>query len=130
MEKVTALLGTISLATINSASIPFLGVPLNVVTVAAFGAFVSFAWGEPVKDKKKLYMYALASAFISAAFVAVVPAMMGWEWVTPKLQAPFAVLIAAMMRFAVPAFIDAIPELIRKVFRLDSKPREGRPDEK
>lgn len=130
MEKLTAILGSISLVTINSASVPFLGVPLNVVTVAAFGSFVSFAWGEPVRDKKKMYLYALASTFIAATFVAVVPSMMGWAWTKPGLLAPFAGLLAAVMRFAVPPFIDALPEVIRKVFRLDHRPKEGQPDEK
>lgn len=130
MERLIAGLGAISLATINGVSIPFLGVPLNVVTVAAFGAFVSFAWGEPVKEKKKLYMYALSSTFLAAVFVAIFPPMMGWEWVKPALQAPLAGFVAASMRFAIPPAIEAIPEIIRKIFRLDQKPKEGKADEK
>lgn len=123
MDRLTlmASIGFATIATINDLSVPFLGVPLNVVTVAAFGSIVSFAWGQPIKERKKLYMYALASTFLAATFVAVVPYMMGWEWVKPELQPPFAGLMAAGMRFMVPPFVDAIPEVIRKVFRLDKK---------
>lgn len=123
MDKLTvaAWLGALTVSAVNNISVPFVGVPLNVVGVAAFGAIISFAWGEPVKERKKLYMFAVASTFVAATFVAVVPTMMGWGWVTPKLQAPFAGLMAAVMRFAVPPFLEAIPEVIRKVFRLEKK---------
>ena len=123
MDKLTvaAWLSALTVSAVNNISVPFVGVPLNVVGVAAFGAIISFAWGEPVKERKKLYMFAVASTFVAATFVAVVPTMMGWDWVTPKLQAPFAGLMAAVMRFAVPPFLEAIPEVIRKVFRLEKK---------
>lgn len=119
-EFITLGLGAISLATVNDMSIPFLGVPLNVVAVAAFGSIISFAWGTPIKERKKLYLTWLASTFTAVVFVAVVPLMMGWEWAQPSVLPPFAGLMAAGMRFLVPPFIDMLPEVFRKIFRLDS----------
>lgn len=126
MDKFTmaALSTSITISAVNNLSIPFLGVPLNVVAVAAFGAIVSFAWGKPVEGPRKLWkLYSLfvGITFLAATFVAVVPYMMGWEWVKPELQPPFAGLVAAMMRFAIPPFIDLIPEVIRKIFRIEKK---------
>lgn len=115
------LLGALAALSLNDSTLPFLGVPLNVVTVAALGSIVSFAWGEPVKDRKKLCAYALGSIFIATTGVAVLPAMLGWEWVSDNVQAPLAGLVAVGIRFIFPHLLPLIPELARKILRLPKK---------
>lgn len=105
----------------NDVSLPFFGVHLTVITMAAGGAIVSFAYGDPITSRKKLYTLAIANTFIASAAVAVLPAALGWEWVQTGLQPALAALIAAGARWFVPAFITIIPEFLRKVFRLDKK---------
>lgn len=108
-------------ATLNDVSVPLFGVRVTVIMMAAGGAFASFAYGDPVKPRSKLYLLALVNTFISAIVVAVFPSMMGWEWSTPKIEPPLAALVALGARWFVPSTIALIPELLRKIFRLDKK---------
>lgn len=106
---------------LNLWSMPFFNVPMTVVATAALGALLSHAWGEREDDKRKLYLTALASTFIGVVSVAVLPRMMGWEWVEDTMQAPLAGFIAIAVRHATPHMITLIPEILRKIFRLDTK---------
>lgn len=113
-----------SAAALNDILMPFFGVPLTVITMAAFGAFASFAYGEPVRPRRKLYLLALANTFLASSAVAVFPEMMGWEWASPKVAPALAALLAGVSRFAIPAIVDAIPRIINKVFRLDKEEKK------
>lgn len=105
----------------NDLTLPFFGVHLTVITMAAGGAIVSFAYGEPLTSRKKLYILALANTFIASISVAVLPSALGWEWVNPNLQPALAAMIAAGARWFVPAFITIIPDFLRKILRMDKK---------
>lgn len=104
---------------INGWSIPLFGVPLTVLAMAAGGATISFAYGEPVKSRKRLFTLAVANTFIAAISVAVVPEAFGWEWVNEKLEPPLAGLVAVGARWFVPQFISLVPEVLKKFFRLE-----------
>lgn len=119
--KVASLTSVAIAATtgINGWSIPMFGVPLTVLAMAAAGATISFAYGEPVKSRKKLFTLAIANTFIAAISVAVVPEAFGWSWVSDKLEPPLAGLVAIASRWVVPNFIDLVPEVLRKLFRLE-----------
>lgn len=105
----------------NDLTLPFFGVHLTVISMAAGGAIVSFAYGDPITSRKRLYVLALANTFLASVCVAVLPAALGWQWVQPGLQPAFAALIAAGARWFVPATITLIPEFMRKILRLDKK---------
>ena len=119
--KVASLTSVAVAATpgINGWSIPMFGVPLTVLAMAAAGATISFAYGEPVKSRRKLFTLAIANTFIAAISVAVVPEAFGWNWVSEKLEPPLAGLVAIASRWIVPNFIDLVPEVLRKLFRLE-----------
>lgn len=119
--NVMALAGLATIGNWNDLSIPLFGVRVTVIMMAAGGSFASFAYGDPVKPRKKLYTLAVVNTFLAAIVVAVFPAMMGWQWSTPKIEPPLAALVAIGARWFVPATIGAIPELVRKIFRLDKK---------
>lgn len=104
---------------INGWSIPLFGVPITVLAMAAGGATIAFAYGEPVKSRKRLFTLAVANTFIAAISVAVVPEAFGWEWVSDKLEPPLAGLVAVASRWVVPSFIELVPEVLRKLFRLE-----------
>lgn len=108
------------IATVNNWAIQLFNVPLAVVGMAAAGTLLSFGYGQSNMPRKKLFGYALGIVFLVTVSVAVVPAFMGWEWVTPQREAPLAGLLGAGGRFIVPALIKAVPEIIRKIFRLDA----------
>lgn len=115
----TGLAALTSIGVINDWSVPLFGVPLTVIGMAAAGAYLSFAYGEPVKSRKKLYTLAIANTFLAAVSVAVLPQWLGWEWSSHKLEAPLAGMFAFAARFAVQPLIDTVPELIRKFFKLN-----------
>lgn len=126
----TGLLGGISLMGVaataaatgwNDWSVPLFGVRITVIMMAAGGAFASFAYGDPVKPRPRLYTLAAVNTFLASVIVAVVPPMMGWQWSTPKLEPPLAALVAIGCRWIVPQLIVMIPEFLRKILRLDKK---------
>lgn len=108
----------------NQWTLPLLGVPLTVVMVAAFGAFLSNAYHTERLPPKKLYFYAATNTFLASISAAVVPKMMGWDWVTPQLEAPLAGMMAFAAQWWVPTVLDLIPEMLRKLFRLKPKEEE------
>ena len=112
-------LTVLSAGFINNITVPLFGVPLTVVVIAIGGALASFAYGEPAKNRKTLYTMAAVNAFLATLLVAVLPKAMGWQWAIPKIEPAMAGLIAALLRFAVPAFISLIPDIIKKIFKLD-----------
>ena len=108
-----------TVGSINHITTPFFGVPLTVLAMAAGGALVSFAYGEPETSRRKLYITAAANTFLAAIFVAVIPRAFGWEWSVPALEPAFAAGVAWISRWAVPNTIKLVPDILRKVFRLD-----------
>lgn len=116
--------GFLSSIVFNDISLPFFGVHLTVITMAVGGAIVSFAYGEPITSRKKLYTLAAANTFLASICVAVLPAALGWEWVNNGLQPALAAMIAVGARWFVPAIITMIPEFLRKIFRLDKPTSE------
>ena len=114
----TGLAALASAGVINDWSVPLFGVPLTVIGMAAAGAYLSYAYGKPESSRKKLYTMAIANTFLATVCVAVLPQWLGWEWTNSKIEAPLAGLFAFGARFAVQPFIDTIPEIIRKLFKL------------
>lgn len=119
-----SLLGTATVASVigwNDLSIPLFGVRVTVIMMAAGGAFASFAYGDPVRPRAKLFTLAAVNTFLASVIVAVAPAMLGWQWASPKLEPPLAALVAIGCRWVVPSLITMIPELLRKILRLEKK---------
>lgn len=106
---------------VNQWSIQLFNVPLTVVGMTVAGTLLSYGYGPKIESRKALYLQALFIAFLSTTVVAVVPEFMDWDWVTPKLQAPLGGLLAVMGRFTIDPAIKLIPEVLRKIFRLDKK---------
>lgn len=103
---------------VNDISIPLLGVPLTVIGMAAAGAYLSFAYGKPERNRKKLYGLAVANTFLACVCVAVLPQAFGWEWTVPRLEAPLAGLFAFGARWFIPAFVESIPAWIQRILKL------------
>lgn len=106
-------------AAANMWTVPLFGVPLTVVGMSVLGASLGAAYGEPIKDRRKLFTTIASHAFLATVLVAVLPAAFGWEWLNVALEAPAAGAAAFVARFVIPV----VPwgELIRKVLRLDKK---------
>ena len=112
------------LALLDNVFITMFGVPLPVIGMAAAGALFSNAYSEessPRRSRRRLYLWVAGTTFISSVSVAVVPPMLGLEWVVPSLQAPLAGFIAFFSQWFLPKLVEAFPDIIRKIFRLESK---------
>lgn len=108
---------------INDMSVSLFNVSLSVIVLSCTGACLSYAWDmddEKPIPKKQMYKRILAITFFTTAAVAVFPAWLGWEW-TPKLEGSLGLLMAASARFVVPAAVKMVPEVLRKLFRLEPK---------
>lgn len=92
---------------------PLLGVPVTVIGTAAAGAFASFAYGATETSRRRLFALAFTNTFIGALSVAVFPAWLGWQWMTPVLQPPVAGLLAFIARWAIPLIVELAPQWIR-----------------
>lgn len=108
-------IGVAALPSVSDISVPLFGVPLPVVGMAVAGAFISIAYGQPERSRRKVFLRAFANAFLAAISVAVLPKMLGWEWVDPKLEPPLAAGAAILLKWIIPI----IPEIMRKWFRLE-----------
>lgn len=106
-------------ASLNQISVPLLGVPLTVVTMAIGGALASFGYGEKVESKKKMYTMAGINAFIATICVTVLPGALDWDWVSPKVEPALAAMIAVGARFVMPQLIEMVPKIIKRIFKLD-----------
>lgn len=104
---------------LNLWSVPLFGVPLTVVGMALLGAVLGGAYGKPLEKRRDLPVTIASHAFLAAVCVAVLPKLMGLEWVTPAVEAPLAGLAAFAAKFALP--IIPWGELLRKVLRLEPK---------
>lgn len=122
MKAVTGVGVGLTSAFLNDWSLALFNVPVTVLGMAAAGSILSFAYdvdGGTKMSRKKLYFLAAANAVFAAAAVSLVPQWLGWGWMNHGLEGSFALLLAAVARFAIPAFLKLIPEIISKLFRLD-----------
>lgn len=119
MNSSIVLAGVAIAAGINLWSMPLFGVPLTVVGMAVLGSALGAAYGKPLEKRRDLFVTVVGHAFLATVLVAVVPGMVGWEWVTKVVEAPLAGLTAFSAKFALP--IIPWGELVRKVFRLEPK---------
>lgn len=114
----TALVGVSLVDRLNAFIVPFLGVPVTVLTMAAAGAGVSFIHGDPESNHKRMFKHIVGNTFLAVLLVAVVPKMFSMAWVEPGIAPPIAALIAWASRWGVPAMIKLMPDVVKKVFRL------------
>lgn len=103
----------------NAITLPLFNVPVTVLTMAAGGALVSFAHGDPVRDRGALFKLAAANTFIGVILVAVIPPAFGWQWAKPEVVPPLAALVAWACRWVVPNFIKYVPEIVQRLFKLN-----------
>lgn len=91
----------------------FIGVPLNVLLAGLTGALLGIAYGEPIRPRRRLVVTTLVNAFLSAGISALLPhlPMLGWLGHAPA--AALALVLGFAFRWAVPAAVERLPELIR-----------------
>lgn len=107
-------------AAVNQASIPFIGVPLIVVSMAATGALISFGIGEPVRDRGRMFKMAGVNSVLASVLAGFLPAVLQWSWAQgegARWLPPFALLVGFALRFLIPVAIDLAPAAARGVLK-------------
>lgn len=94
------------------------GVPLAVIAMAAAGTFLSASQAKPEKKNLRFYLKHVGYWFMAIVSVTLIPNLMGWDWVTPRLEGPIAGGMAYAARFWIPATLESIPEIVKKIFKL------------
>ncbi len=113
-----ALAGVSFIDKLNAVLIPFLGVPVTVVTMAAAGAGVSFIHGDREINVKRMLKQIVGNTFLAVLAVAVVPKMFSMQWLEPGIMPAAAAMLAWMFRWGIPNTIKLMPDIAKKVFRL------------
>ena len=103
---------------LNDVSVPLFGVPLTVIAMAVAGTYLSASQGKPEKKGAKMYSKHLGYMFMSVVTVSILPNVLGWEWAVPRLEGPIAGALAFSARYWVPATLELIPEIVKKVLKL------------
>lgn len=111
---------------IPGADLPFFGVSITTLGMAAAGSMIAFAYGTPVSTRRKLYGYAVGGIFIGVWAVQVLPAVMGWVWYKPEvMEPPIAGAVALLSRWIMPFVVENLPALWARVFNTGKPPTGG-----
>lgn len=117
--KVAAVSAIFAAAATNAvepgALLPFFDVRLTTVGMASAGSLIAFAYGTPVRDRRKLFGYAIGGVFIGVWVVQLLPAWLGWAWYSTALEPPLAGVVALLSRWIVPFFIENAPAFLRRI---------------
>jgi hypothetical protein len=113
---VASVLGSLAGQVIDGAALPFFNVGVSTLGMATAGSMLAFAYGTPVKTRRKLYGYAFGGIFIGVWLVQILPVWLAWHWYNAELmQAPMAGLIALLSRWIVPFVIEEVPVILRRI---------------
>lgn len=107
------------------ATLPFFGVSITTLGMAAAGSMIAFAYGTPVDSRRKLYGYAIGGTFIGVWAVQILPKWLAWEWYLPVMEPPLAGAIALISRWLVPFVVENIPDLWNRIFNTGGKTPPG-----
>ena len=101
---------------LDGGALPFFNVGVATLGMATAGSMLAFAYGTPVKSRRRLYGYAFGGIFIGVWLVQILPMWLGWQWYNPTLmQPPMAGILALLSRWAVPFVIDEFPLILQRI---------------
>ena len=110
---------------VRGATLPFFGVSITTLGMAAAGSMIAFAYGTPVESRRKLFGYAIGGTFIGVWAVQILPKWLAWEWYLPVMEPPLAGAVALLSRWLVPFVVEHIPDLWRRIFNTGGKTPPG-----
>lgn len=111
-------------SSLNNATVAYIGIPLTALAMAAFGAAMSYAFGEIERNRRRLFGITITSTMFGAALVTAVPAIFGWT-LDPVAQGPFAFIFALFARWIIPALKSALPSMAKALVGLIGRNNGG-----
>lgn len=110
---------------VQGAKLPFFGVSITTLGMAAAGSMIAFAYGTPVDSRRKLYGYAIGGTFIGVWAVLILPGWLKWSWYLPIMEPPMAGAVALFSRWLVPFVVENLPALWARIFNTGGKTPPG-----
>lgn len=111
MSKTIAIAGLYLASLQLDVSVPYVGVPLNVLVACSIGAFCSFSFGDKVDPRSKMWSLFIASLFMGSAITAIANAAVD-HWtdldMTAALQAGIGAFVSFLARFFLPWLVDIV----------------------
>lgn len=123
--SVTAAGSVASAFFVQGATLPFFGVSITTLGMAAAGSMIAFAYGTPVESRRRLFGYAIGGIFIGVWAVQILPKWLAWEWYLPVMEPPLAGAVALVSRWLVPFVVENIPDLWNRIFNTGGKSPPG-----
>lgn len=97
-------------------AVPFFGVSLTTLGMAAAGSMIAFAYGTPVTSRGKLYGYAIGGIFMGVWSVQILPDWLAWQWYDKAaMEPPVAGVAAFVSRWVAPLVVEHLPMLWRRL---------------
>lgn len=96
------------------APLHIIGVPVNVLMAAVFGALLGVINGKPMGRRRDAIAAVAINAFVAAAVTAIVPHIPLFKWLGSAPAAAIALVLAFAARWAIPAAIERIPTLVER----------------
>lgn len=113
---------------INEITIPFFGIPLTAVSMAATGTLIGFAHIDPIASRKKLYALMTGNTILSSWLVVLIPYWRDWT-IPPGLLPPLAGVAATVTVVLSPIVVKRAPDIfgrfLDKWFGKGSQPTGG-----
>ena len=105
----------------NEVTVPVVGVSVAVIGMATVGAGLSFGYGKPIKDRRKLFPYVLFNAIFASTAVGLLvhyaraqPEGDSLKWII-NAQAPLAFMVACGARWFLQGLIERSNKIIENL---------------
>lgn len=98
----------------QNGTVPFFNVSISTLGMSAAGSMIAFAYGTPIKNRKKLYGYAIGGTFIGVWGLQ----LMLWQGVDvpAEFRPPVGAAVALLSRWIVPFIAENMKFLINRIF--------------
>ncbi len=99
--------------------LPFFGVSISTLGMAATGSLLAFAYAAPVNSVPKLFGYAIGGTFVGIWSAQLLPHWLNWSWYfdvgRAVLDPPFAGVVALSSRWTLPLVFESLPAIFSRV---------------
>lgn len=94
-------------------TVPYIGVPMNILIACSIGSMCSFGYGEPVKPRSKMFAAVATSILMGGAFTGFVDALLH-HFAGMEMLDGAAASLGAIVSFAMRPFLPWAFDTLRR----------------